>query len=485
MDFVFFSRLIRIFANLRELKYFIYDFRQPEPMSFNLKILSAFCAVSMIAVSQAAYARTIEVRPGEIASGKASLEVPAGETLSIKGSLDASDLFMLGKSRLLKNLDLREAIIETYKGESLQGRFSYQAASIPSGAFAGSPIETIVLPEGLMHIGDAAFASSSLKSVILPENVDSVGFGAFAYCPALREVTAANGKIGESAFEGCASLETFVSGEGLRVIARRAFAGTGLNRLDLSACANLKTIGDETLAGCKALESVSLCPRATYTLGKGVFFNCVALKSISGLHAGVLPPLTFANNRRLTSQQAILDCAAGPIGAYAMANNSSMPASITLPETLQVLGDRSMAGCIFLKEINVEALASAPATGEKVWDGINQSEVKLITSSQNNSLFSKAPQWQDFSIVTSGHPATDSGTDSISASITNGVLDILNLSERSAIALYSADGREVFKGLSHNAGHFSARVNAPPGGIFILSVTSVQGVSHIVKLPAR
>lgn len=446
-------------------------------------IFPAIGAVIIMAASMPSFARTLEVKAGDIASGKIKTDLAAGETLVLKGTLDASDLFALGNIAGLKNLDLGDAEICAYKGDALRGRHNYPASSIPAGAFSGSPAESIVLPNGLKHIGDAAFAASSLVSISIPAGVDSIGFGAFAHCAALKEATLENSLAGESMFEGCKALTKFTPSDGLLSLSARSFASTGLKDLDLSSCKNLLKIGDEAFAGCQALESVSLPARASYSFGNAVFFNCTSLVSVSGLRLASLPPLTFANDRRLASHKDILDRTDGSIGDFAMVNNSSMPVSITLPETLTALGERAMAGCTSLKEINVTALHSVPETGEKVWGGITQGEVKLLVSKQNRRLFSDAPQWQDFDISTplSGVSDIELG---FTASITDGILGILSLSPGSEIALYSADGREIFRGKSPAGGNFSARVNVSPGEICILSVTTAEGIAHVVKLPA-
>ena len=61
--------------------------------------------------------------------------------------------------------------------------------SIGERAFAGcSSLEEIVLPEGLKSIGEGAFHGSGLKYITLPDSVCSVHPNAFAGCCQLEEI---------------------------------------------------------------------------------------------------------------------------------------------------------------------------------------------------------------------------------------------------------------------------------------------------------
>ncbi|MDE6083177.1 MAG: leucine-rich repeat domain-containing protein, partial [Muribaculaceae bacterium] len=75
---------------------------------------------------------------------------------------------------------------------------------IGEGAFKGTSITEITLPETLEKIGGGAFEGTDLKTVVVPDNVTSIGEGAFKGCSELKTVVLGNGleEVGENAFEG-------------------------------------------------------------------------------------------------------------------------------------------------------------------------------------------------------------------------------------------------------------------------------------------
>ena len=68
---------------------------------------------------------------------------------------------------------------------------------------------TVVIPNGIIRIGEEAFCGcSDLKSIVIPNSVTSIGNYAFDYCSSLTSVTIPNSvtSIGVGAFSGCSKL---------------------------------------------------------------------------------------------------------------------------------------------------------------------------------------------------------------------------------------------------------------------------------------
>ena len=79
-----------------------------------------------------------------------------------------------------------------------------QLIHVDNSAFTGSMLENIVLPEGLISIGDSAFAYCEyLASAVLPRSLTSIGEYTFAFCYSLTSVTISENVsyIGSCAFE--------------------------------------------------------------------------------------------------------------------------------------------------------------------------------------------------------------------------------------------------------------------------------------------
>ena len=105
----------------------------------------------------------------------------------------------------------------------------------------------------------------------------------FQDCPELAEVAlnAANVSVGESAFQGCAKLATItgMNNAKMTTIGQRAFKGTALTAVDLSAAA-VGTIQRATFADCEKLETVKLNDKVV-TIKAAAFDNCVKLSSLN------------------------------------------------------------------------------------------------------------------------------------------------------------------------------------------------------------
>ena len=74
---------------------------------------------------------------------------------------------------------------------------------IGEGAFSGSKITEISLPNSLITIGNNAFANTDLTSVIIPKNVETIGTQAFYQCDDMTTITvySENVVLGDGAFD--------------------------------------------------------------------------------------------------------------------------------------------------------------------------------------------------------------------------------------------------------------------------------------------
>lgn len=96
-------------------------------------------------------------------------------------------------------------------------------------------LTSVVMPDSVLNIGDNAFyACEYLNNVVLSKNLVAIGGSAFRQCTRLNNVVIPDTvrSIGERAFENCKSLTSIVIPEGVTSIALWAFSG----------CSALKTI---------------------------------------------------------------------------------------------------------------------------------------------------------------------------------------------------------------------------------------------------
>ncbi|MDR2177935.1 MAG: leucine-rich repeat protein [Treponema sp.] len=157
----------------------------------------------------------------------------------------------------------------------------------------------VVLPQGLIKIGDNAFAESALTSVVIPDSVTEIGERAFAYYefytrtgslkppnPLLTTVTLPKGlvKVGRGAFSGNSALKTIVIPDGCSVIGEEMFEEcTALTAITIPR--SITSIPSNTFARCTGLKSIVFPEGLTEIAGgdfsTGAFFACTALTSVT------------------------------------------------------------------------------------------------------------------------------------------------------------------------------------------------------------
>ena len=226
-------------------------------------------------------------------------------------------------------------------------RWSAGLKKIKLGAFDGTALETLVLPEGVEILENAFKNCTELKSVSLPSTLTKIG-----------------NSYGVPPFSGCHSLESIEIAEGNEV-----YASDG-------NCIMRKA--DNTLVlGLKA----SKIPSYTEHIGSHAFRDSGA-ESIA-LPEGVtsIGDYAFAHNDRL--KEITLPQSLTSIGKYAFLWCAALE-SIALPDGVTSVGNNAFSTCISLKELALGAeLLNAGC-------GLTEFCVALekITVSENNESFS-------------------------------------------------------------------------------------------------
>ena len=71
--------------------------------------------------------------------------------------------------------------------------FPANVKNLGAGVFASTQIAEVVLPEGIVSVGEMCFAdNAALTKVVIPQSVKTIASGAFAECPAIAEVRVEN-----------------------------------------------------------------------------------------------------------------------------------------------------------------------------------------------------------------------------------------------------------------------------------------------------
>lgn len=186
-------------------------------------------------------------------------------------------------------------------------------------------LETITLPDNLMHLGANAFQECfSLKSIRIPDGIVSIESEVFSSCHALEEVTLP------------ANLENIYYG---------AFNGAALK--EISFPETLKSIGNYAFAHCRFAELV--IPSSVTQIGSYAFFDCQNLTSVQlPENLTSIQPSTFLGCIALKSID--LPDTLSSIGDYAFQFCSSLE-NLTIPPSVTSLGSCVFWNCDSLNEL--------------------------------------------------------------------------------------------------------------------------------------
>ena len=268
------------------------------------------------------------------------------------------------------------------------------------------------LPSGITAVADGAFSGTDITSLTVPDGVKSIGAYAFAGCSKLTTVTlpATRGiSIGSYAFYGyelvgnqnvAAYTLTSVSNLDKAVsVGNYCFAATGITDVNIGADA---FVGEGAFFNSK-VQQVSIGANASF--GLGAFQNCMSLTTVNmpdegGVYfgkvcfaydsalrtidlskvgtpekLGVIEAQTFygctslrradLQNVKAVYANAFGDCGSlgyinipnvehlgeGAFGKYSQYGSGPEVQSVTLPNTLKVMEDSVFAGCAYLEEI--------------------------------------------------------------------------------------------------------------------------------------
>ncbi|MEI3576879.1 MAG: leucine-rich repeat domain-containing protein [Acutalibacteraceae bacterium] len=210
-------------------------------------------------------------------------------------------------------------------------------------------------------IADGAFNNNgfnnphnSLTSVKLPSTLTNIGKSAFYNCTNLSNVdlTACTEltTIGDEAFSGNSALTSVKFPASLRYIGSYAFNNCGLTNVDLSGCTQLLSLGESAFNCNKELVAVKLPPNVE-TISESAFWGCEKLADVNFIAC--------------TSLKTIGQ------GAFCWTGLTS----VTLPSSLSSLGVGVFQQCFQLKNADLSA-----CTGLTVIEDSMFSECKALSS---------------------------------------------------------------------------------------------------------
>lgn len=459
-----------------------------------------------LASSLGAMAADLEVAPGQLESllGDATIDQ---KELKLKGAIDARDLAALEKlSPEVETLDLSDVEINalTMPSRKVFGRTLFYDGEIPAytffksgvkhlilpsdvkiigeGAFAGSDIEELEIPEGVTALADYAFyGCPNLTSVSLPKSLKSLGKGVFGNCIGLKSLDLSGleiVEIPERAFAGALTLESVALPSGIKKVGREAFSHTSIKALDLSTVAAFDAYA---LSGMPYLEELTLNPEAE--INDGLLMDDTSVVSLTGVPEFI--PDYFAAN--CGSLDTSIASGASSLGRYSFANTMA-PEELVLSGTVGEIKQGAFAGLSSIARIDVTALeGNVPVADELSFEGIDPSVIELWVSHDTRDLWENSPGWSLFNIKaedTTGVDNIESVSDRISISMAGGMVVVESESPVTDIRIYTTDGRVAYVA-SPNQEKVEINASSLPSGVIIVAASNEEGLSKTVTLMLR
>lgn len=184
---------------------------------------------------------------------------------------------------------------------------------ICSGAFYGSNIEHISMPDSITIIGTEAFKDcKQLRKATMSSNLERIQTGAFENCTKLKIVDIPSIKyIHNNAFKNCTNLVSILFKNNLQSIGSNAFDGC-TSLVSIVIPQNLKTLCGGTFANCTALENVYML-NTTFNATDFENSDNVKINTIASSEAYVLarqyniPCVTYTNKNIYDEQCAMME----------------------------------------------------------------------------------------------------------------------------------------------------------------------------------
>lgn len=226
---------------------------------------------------------------------------------------------------------------------------------------------TLTLPNSITTIGKSAFSKCAgfTGDLTLPNSLTSIGLCAFMDCSGFNgTLTLPQGKtiVEQGVFSGCSGFtgpltlpNTLVTIERCAFEECSGFTGT------LTLPNSLTTIGESAFMKCSRFTGTLTLPNSLETIGEQAFSTCTGLEDLKlSSSMSVIPKWAFEKCSGLSGEVVIPSTIKRiESGAFQecenLNKNSKTPSEVTLPESLEAMGDHAFGGN-YIKTLKFKSL---------------------------------------------------------------------------------------------------------------------------------
>ena len=253
---------------------------------------------------------------------------------------------------------------------------------------------TLTLPSTVKIIESSAFENNNFTGrLILPEGLVEIGDAAFKDCCYISgplKLPSTLKKLGVESFQDARSLSGRLEIPTGITVLERAFASTGFSTIVVPQ--HLVALGSEALART-AFRGDFVVPETVISIGEGAFEN-------SQFSHVLLPQrLEFLNDRCFKGCGNLIDTVTVPplietIGAECFQGCTQLDA-IILPKSVTRIKDWAFENCRSLTYLRCDA-AEPPAVPENAFQGINKDNFTVEVPEASVDKYRQAPGWREF-----------------------------------------------------------------------------------------
>ena len=226
---------------------------------------------------------------------------------------------------------------------------------------------TLTLPNSITTIGKKAFSTCSgfTGDLTLPNSITTIGESAFNKCAGFTgNLTLPNSltSIGFWAFMDCSGFNgTLTLPKGKTILEQGVFYGCSGFTGTLTLPNSLTTIGERAFEKCSGFTGTLTLPKSLETIGEYAFSTCTGLEDIKlSSSMSVIPRWAFEKCSGLSGEVVIPSTIKRiEMGAFQecenLNKNSKTPSELTLPESLEAMGDHAFGGN-YIKTLKFKSL---------------------------------------------------------------------------------------------------------------------------------